>query len=458
MRAGLGDGHRPRGPLRAQDGHQAVLRLPQRLRRRAQHQRLPELPGPARVRSRCSTSRRWSWPWPSAPPCTATSGPRPSTGRTTSTRTRPRTTRSASTTSRSTSTATSTCPTGTGSASSGPTWRRTPARPPTPARRAASTAPTTRWSTTTARACRWSRSSAPPTCARRPGPGLRHRAAGHPGGLGRLRRQDGGGVDAGRRQRLGAAHRRRPLRHPLRDQEPQLGALARPGHRVRGRAPDRPDRVGRAGGPADPPLGRGGRPHPGPALQGGRLRLPVLPRARPGAAGARRRVDPGGGRHPRHDAGRAPGPSGRAARRRRGRHRRPAATRWPPWSTWASTTWWWRRWPAGSGTALALARTANEAATDAEAARPARPQGLRGAADPRVPGILSATQAKAVLAELFAQAAATRRPSPGRRASRPCPRTRWPRRWPRPSPPTPTSGPATARATTSWPGSSPGWS
>ncbi len=36
-----------------------------------------------------------------------------------------------------------------------------------------------------------------------PGPGLRDRAAGHPGGVRRLRRQDGGGFDAGRRQRLG---------------------------------------------------------------------------------------------------------------------------------------------------------------------------------------------------------------------------------------------------------------
>ncbi len=46
---GLGDGGGPRGPLRAADGHQAVLRLPQRLRRRPQHQRLPGLPGAARL-------------------------------------------------------------------------------------------------------------------------------------------------------------------------------------------------------------------------------------------------------------------------------------------------------------------------------------------------------------------------------------------------------------------------
>ena len=51
------------------------------------------------------------------------------------------------------------------------------------------------------------------------------------------------------------------VRHPLRDQEPQLGALARPGHRVRGPAPDRPHRGRRAGAPGDPPLGRDRRPH-----------------------------------------------------------------------------------------------------------------------------------------------------------------------------------------------------
>ena len=50
--------------------------------------------------------------------------------------------------------------------------------------------------------------SRPGHAHRRPGPGLRDRAAGHPGGLGRLRRQDGGGVDAGRRQRLGPPQRR----------------------------------------------------------------------------------------------------------------------------------------------------------------------------------------------------------------------------------------------------------
>jgi aspartyl-tRNA(Asn)/glutamyl-tRNA(Gln) amidotransferase subunit B len=63
-------------------------------------------------------------------------------------------------------------------ASSGPTWRRTPARAPTSAIRVASTTPATRWSTTTGPACRCWRSCQPP---RHPGPrggeGLRRRAA-----------------------------------------------------------------------------------------------------------------------------------------------------------------------------------------------------------------------------------------------------------------------------------------
>ena len=70
---------------------------------------------------------------------------------------------------------------------------------------------------------------------------VRQRAAGDPRGHRRLRRQDGGGLDARRRQRQ-RPPARRAVRHPLRDQERQLGALARPGHRVRGAAPDRPAR------------------------------------------------------------------------------------------------------------------------------------------------------------------------------------------------------------------------
>ena len=46
--------------VRAGDRHEAVLRLPQRVRRRAQHARLPGVPRAARARCRCSTSRRSS--------------------------------------------------------------------------------------------------------------------------------------------------------------------------------------------------------------------------------------------------------------------------------------------------------------------------------------------------------------------------------------------------------------
>ena len=109
--AALGDRHRSRGALRAGHADQALLRLPQRVRRRAEHERLPGLPRACPDRCRCSTPRRWSWPCGSGRPCTARSAPRASPARTTSTPTRPRTTRSASTTSRSTPTARSSCPT-----------------------------------------------------------------------------------------------------------------------------------------------------------------------------------------------------------------------------------------------------------------------------------------------------------------------------------------------------------
>ena len=57
----------------------------------------------------------------------------------------------------------------------------------------------------------------------------------------------------------------------------------------------------------------------------------------------------------------------------------------------------------GVGTALALARTANEAATNAEAARTLDPKSYVELLTLEASGSLSATQAKTVLAELFAQ-------------------------------------------------------
>ena len=221
---------------RAGHRHQAVLRLPQRVRRRAQHQHLPGVPRPARLAAGAQRAGRRARHPARAGPALRGRGRRSSPGRTTSIRTCRRTTRSASTTSRSTSTAGSSCRPGSESASSGPTSRRTPARPPTWAAAAASTTPS--YSLVD-----YNRAGVPlveiverarPALGRG-GPGLRAASCG-PSSLAieRVRRQDGGGLDAGRRQRVGPAGRRRRARHPLRDQEPQLAALAGPGHRVRG--------------------------------------------------------------------------------------------------------------------------------------------------------------------------------------------------------------------------------
>ena len=58
---------------------------------------------------------------------------------------------------------------------------------------------------------------------------------------------------------------------------------------------------------------------------------------------------------------------------------------------------------AGVGSGLALARTANEAATDAAAARALDPKDYVALLTLEAQGSLSATQAKSVLAELFAR-------------------------------------------------------
>ena len=168
---------------------------------------------------------------------------------------------------------------------------------------------------------------AAPRAHPRAGPPVRLRAAGDPGGRRRLRREDGGGVAAGRRQRLGPPGRHRRPRHPLRDQERQLPAQPGPGHRARGPAPGRPPRRRRAGHPADPQLGRGRRAHPHPPLQGGGRGLPVLPRARPAAGRSRPGLGRGDlGRPAAHARGPAPGPGrgrlGHPARRDRRPRRR----------------------------------------------------------------------------------------------------------------------------------------
>ncbi len=189
---------------------EAVLRLPQRVRRRAQHQRLPGVPGPARLAAGAQRARRSSWPCGSAGRCTARWRRRSSPGRTTSIRTCRRTTRSASTTSRSTSTARSSCPTGkpvgierahieedTGKSTHVGGGGRIHGADYSPRRLQPRR-----------RAARRDRERARPPLGRG-GQGLRERAARDPAGHRRVRRQDGGGLAARRRQRVGAAAGRR---------------------------------------------------------------------------------------------------------------------------------------------------------------------------------------------------------------------------------------------------------
>ena len=87
--------------------------------------------------------------------------------------------------------------------------------------------------------------------------------------------------------------------------------------------------------PGDPALGRGGRPHPRGALQGGGRGLPLLPRARPGAVGP---PTPSG--WPRSTPACRVLPAARRAR-----WPRPPGwprPRWPCTSSATSTTWPWR--------------------------------------------------------------------------------------------------------------------
>ena len=87
----------------------------------------------------------------------------------------------------------------------------------------------------------------------------------------------------------------------------------------------------------DPALGRVGGAHRFDALQGRGQRLPLLPRARPGAPGARRGVAGAGAGRPRRHAGGPPGGAGR--RRSAGRRPTPRRTRSMRSSTWGSTRW-----------------------------------------------------------------------------------------------------------------------
>ena len=92
--------------------------------------------------------------------------------------------------------------------------------------------------------------SEPDLQERRGGRDLSAQAALDPALSRHLRRQHGGGFAALRLQRFGAAAGRN-VRHALRDQEPEFGALCHAGDRVRGAPPDRADRGGRHGRAAD---------------------------------------------------------------------------------------------------------------------------------------------------------------------------------------------------------------
>ena len=103
--------------------------------------------------------------------------------------------------------------------------------------------------------------SRPDIRSRRAGASVRRGAARGAAGDRRVRREDGGGLDARRRERVGAPGRHVGARHQGRDQEHELAAVARAGDRLRDRAADRGDRGGRADRAGDPPLGRSRRPH-----------------------------------------------------------------------------------------------------------------------------------------------------------------------------------------------------
>ena len=264
------------------------------------------------------------------------------------------------------------------------------------ATRAASTTPATRWSTTTARGVPLVEIVSRPDLrtadqARAYAGELRAVLVGHRG----LRRQDGGGVDAGRRQRVGAPPG--DAEFGTRCEIKNLNSLRSLGRAIDYEARRQVDllEAGERVRPADPPLGRGRRPHPHAALQGGGRGLPLLPRARPRPARARPRPTVAG-----IDAA-LPPPAGRAPCRlaERRRRRRPTSG-WPSSSTAASTTSPWRH----------RGRRRPRPHADPRRQRPG-PRGRRRASTPadlaalvgmEVDGELTASQAKQVLAEMAA--------------------------------------------------------
>ena len=138
---------------------------------------------------------------------------------------------------------------------------------------------------------------------------LRHRAARHPAHARRLRRADGAGLAALRREHLAEPARRAsgaPAPRPRTSTR-----CASSSARCARRSCARPTLLDarRADHAGDPALPRDDRRHPSRAQQGGGDRLPLLPRARPRADRARPRL----GRVAARGAARAAGGAARAA-------------------------------------------------------------------------------------------------------------------------------------------------
>ena len=169
--------------------------------------------------------------------------------------------------------------------------------------------------------------------------GVRRAAAGPAARPRRERRPDGAGLAALRREPLARAARHRRggrwssphLGDAHRDQERELAAFGRAGGAVRGTAARRRTDVRPADPAGDPPLARGHRHHHLGAREVRRRGLPLLPGARPRAHGARQGLGRAAPRHAARAAARptraAPGGLGlhrpRDARHRRRRCARP---------------------------------------------------------------------------------------------------------------------------------------
>ena len=258
-------------------------------------------------------------------------------------------------------------------------WRRTPRSWCTPARRAASTAPSTRSSTSTAAGRRWSRSSpsrtfmTPKEAARVAAAAARDAEAAR-----RLRREHGGGVAALRRERVAPPRGRGDAGHEDRAEEHELVPVPRARDRGGDRAPGGDPARRRRGRAGDAPLRPAERAPRAAALEGGGARLPLLPRARPGAG----RADRGDARARTRGAARAAGGARRAASSGARPARRDGASCWRSAPSWATST---RRRCRPTASTRRRSRTGSRRSYAPEAAeRPSR--GRRRAREARVDG------------------------------------------------------------------------